>query len=241
MLEQRQLAIYRRAGHLRASVKLVPFDVGRRDLRQMPFGTKELLQGLKQLLVSQSGTLVGLRIFHVTLCKMPQAYSYGLTINAPQDFRSSKCMESFRVAPDRAMRRLLDSPSLLIVIANPPVFFGRFPFAALFPSLCQPRAHCSKWHASPNLRFEAWLSHFIHHDLVPFERRRLDGFLDFVRVGYNRKVRVVYHASDQILLSAWLIVEPPFFPLGNTKSMQEGASFVSAFALSRFLSVAHRA
>ena len=74
MLEQRQFAIYRRAGHLLAPVKFVRFNVGRPDVCQLPLGTKELLQGFEQLLVSQPGTLVRLRIFHVAVGKTLQAY-----------------------------------------------------------------------------------------------------------------------------------------------------------------------
>src|SRR5260370_42139948 len=81
---------------------------------------EELLQGLEQLLVSQPGTLVRFRIFHVAFGKTLQAYPYRFAVDTPQDFGFSKSMESFRVAPDGAVRRLLDSPSVLIVICNPP-------------------------------------------------------------------------------------------------------------------------
>src|SRR5216683_8269110 len=62
MLEQRQFAIYGRTGHLLAPPKFETFDLGRRDVGQLPLDPKKLLQRLEQLLVSQPGTLVRLRI-----------------------------------------------------------------------------------------------------------------------------------------------------------------------------------
>src|SRR5579859_4203720 len=98
VLEQGQFAVYHCTGHLLASPKFVSFDLGRRNLRHLPFDTKELLQRLKKLFVSQPGTLVCLRIFHVALGKILQAYSHGFTVHAPQDsdFRSAWSLSASR-------------------------------------------------------------------------------------------------------------------------------------------------
>lgn len=55
---------------------------------------------------------VGLRIFHIAISKLLQAYPCGLPINAPQDFGFPKGVESFGIPPIGTMRRLLDSPSV---------------------------------------------------------------------------------------------------------------------------------
>src|SRR5260370_33592686 len=145
MLEQRQFAIYGRTGHLLAASKFEDVDLGVRDVVQLPLAPKKLLQRLEQLLVSQPGTLVRLRIFHVAVGKTLQAYPYGFAVDAPQDFGFPKRMESFCVAPDGAVRRLLDSPSVLIVIRNPPNTFSSVDsHCGSLSTLCQPRAHFIK-------------------------------------------------------------------------------------------------
>src|SRR5260370_10971822 len=107
---------------------------------------EELLQGLEQLLVSQPGTLVRFRIFHVAFGKTLQAYPYRFAVHTPQDFGFSKCMESFRVAPDGAVRRLLDSPSVLIVILDPPNTLSSVDsHCGSLSTLCQSRSHFNNW------------------------------------------------------------------------------------------------
>jgi hypothetical protein len=64
----------------------------------------KLLQVHQHLLVSQPGTLISLRVFHVAGFELPQSDSYRLPVNTPQNFRLSECVEVFGVSPIGTVR-----------------------------------------------------------------------------------------------------------------------------------------
>jgi hypothetical protein len=74
---------------------------------------------LKHLLVSQSGPLVYLRVFHVAIAEFSKRDLDGLFVNPTQDLRFSERQKSLGIATTGTVRRLLDSVPVLIVQIDP--------------------------------------------------------------------------------------------------------------------------